>query len=148
MDNGFAVVREDPRIERSVVGEADVGRALLVASGGCTALSLGAWFPQLELTLVDSNAAQLELVRSKISLLRAGLSDQLLRRFNVGDDGPCAATGHDAPQRRGVHMFCTPSDDRLDRALRRAGRAPVASTTVVHVGMDDVDWSFVLTSDI
>ena len=49
----FAVVREDPRIERALVEEHRPRRALLVASGGCTAMALRAWFPDLEVVLVD-----------------------------------------------------------------------------------------------
>ena len=70
---------------RRIVSETGASKLLLVASGGCTALSLAAWFPRLELTLVDPNPAQLQLVGSKIDLLRAERSERLLRRFNVGD---------------------------------------------------------------
>jgi hypothetical protein len=41
----FAFVREDPEIEASLVRRDHSGSALLIASGGCTALSLQALFP-------------------------------------------------------------------------------------------------------
>lgn len=83
----FAVVREDPEIERRVL--VGLGRqpqqVLLVASGGCTALSLQAWFPQTSFTLVDPNPAQLELVRRKVAVLERGLDRAALARFDVGE---------------------------------------------------------------
>lgn len=88
----FAVVREDPAIEREVVDLARAKRVLLVASGGCTAFCLRVWFPRLELTLVDPNPAQLELVRRKI----VALDDPTLhphsprgqRVYGIGQDLP------------------------------------------------------------
>jgi len=80
----FAVVREDPRVERAVVEGAGVRRALLVASGGCTALALARCAPGVELELFDVNPAQLEHVRGKWDAVRAGG----LRALNVGDPDP------------------------------------------------------------
>ncbi len=79
----FAVVREDPRVERAVLARHPASRALLVASGGCTALALQGWQPDLDLTLLDPNPAQLDLVRAKIDALGGPL-----HRFNVEDDAP------------------------------------------------------------
>lgn len=62
--------------------------------------------------------------------------------------GPRAEQGDPSPRDGHVHMFCTPSGDPLDQAVRAAGHAPTASATVLHAGLEDVDWSFVLTSDI
>lgn len=77
----FAVVREDPELEAHVVRTCAVRRALLVASGGCTALSLLAEFPELEVTTFDLNPRQLEQVRDKAVAAAAGE----LTRLNVGD---------------------------------------------------------------
>jgi S-adenosylmethionine-diacylglycerol 3-amino-3-carboxypropyl transferase len=77
----FAVVREDPWIERRLVRELGVRRALLVASGGCTALSLLAEEPSLEVTAFDLNPRQLEHVRDKARAAAAGE----LGRLNVED---------------------------------------------------------------
>lgn len=84
----FAVVREDPAIEAEIVRRLGVRRALLIASGGCTALSLMVWFPSLELTLVDPNAAQLDLVRRKLDLLPPVDAASRRRQFNIGTADP------------------------------------------------------------
>lgn len=90
----FAVVREDPEIEREVVDLARAKRVLLVASGGCTAFCLRVWFPRLELTLVDPNPAQLDLVRRKIVALEDGSLDPRSpsghRAYGIGQDLPDA----------------------------------------------------------
>ena len=67
----FAIVREDPAAELTVVDTLlrTDARVLLVASGGCTALTLGALRPSLRLTLLDANPAQLTLVRQKLAAL-------------------------------------------------------------------------------
>lgn len=77
----FAVVREDPELEAHLIRSQGVRRVLVVASGGCSALSLLADFPQLEVTAFDLNPRQLEQVRDKAVAAAAGL----LARLNVGD---------------------------------------------------------------
>ena len=77
----FAVVREDPELEAHVIRTYGVRRALLVASGGCTALSLLAETPELEVTAFDLNPRQLEQVREKAAAAAAGE----LARLNVGN---------------------------------------------------------------
>ena len=47
----FAVVREDPRIEVEVARAIGAKRALVVASGGCTAFAVAQALPALQLTL-------------------------------------------------------------------------------------------------
>ena len=61
----FAVVREDPGIELMLVGHTQARRALVVCSGGCTALTLAARCPSLEVTAFDISAAQLEHLARK-----------------------------------------------------------------------------------
>ena len=78
----FAVVREDPRVERALIEELRPGRILLIGSGGCTALALRAWFPELDIVLLDPNPAQLAHVERK----RAALASFDPRRFNIGSD--------------------------------------------------------------
>jgi S-adenosylmethionine-diacylglycerol 3-amino-3-carboxypropyl transferase len=80
----FAVVREDPAVEAQLVTSHAARRALLIASGGCTAFALAAEFPSLQLTLVDPNPAQLALVRAKADALATGKERASL--FNIGDD--------------------------------------------------------------
>lgn len=70
--------------------------------------------------------------------------------------GPCAQTQdipgrgrhHDAPQPGCVHMFCTPADDSLARAMHDRGLAPSATATIIHHRMKHWDWRFILTSEI
>lgn len=106
----FAVVREDPEIEKSVCRAAR--SVLLVASGGCTALTLQCARPDLEIALFDLNPAQLDLVRRKIDVLRSRVD--LDRQFNVGADDPAGlnACGNFESLFRGfrrfLHEFVTP----------------------------------------
>lgn len=79
----FAVVREDPTVEASTLSGASP-RVLLVASGGCTALSLQARFPAATFTLVDPNPAQHAHVRAKAEAWQRGDHAAL----NVGTDNP------------------------------------------------------------
>lgn len=78
----FAVVREDPRIEEALVRLTGATHALVVASGGCTALALLEAFAQLEVTAFDLNPLQLQHVLDK----HAARAD--LGLLNVGDSRP------------------------------------------------------------
>lgn len=68
----FAVVREDPTLEIELIQRFGASAALLVASGGCTALELKHRFPTMEIVAFDINAAQLEHVRHKMAAVAAG----------------------------------------------------------------------------
>jgi len=78
----FAVVREDFELEAALVGRLGARAALVVASGGCTALSLGARFGGVEVVGFDINPAQLDHVRAKGAAARRGEGASL----NVGVD--------------------------------------------------------------
>ena len=66
----FAQVREDPLLDSWVVEQIGPGaRALLIASGGCTAALLAGATAAGRLHLVDPNPAQLALARFKLRLL-------------------------------------------------------------------------------
>lgn len=66
----FAVVREDPEVESSLVNRLpQSSEILLIASGGCTALTLSARFPSIVQTLIEPNKSQIELVKRKIHAL-------------------------------------------------------------------------------
>ena len=84
----FAVVREDPMVEAELVRLTKAKNVLLIASGGCTALTLQALFPDLHITLVDFNPAQLERVQEKMSALRDADTATRDRRFNIGTSDP------------------------------------------------------------
>ena len=66
----FAVVREDPQIEMDIVMNFDLDRATLIGSGGCTAFCLKALNPKIEITLIEPNAAQIELINVKVEALK------------------------------------------------------------------------------
>ena len=83
----FAVVREDPMVEAKLVRLTNANNVLLIASGGCTALTLQSLFPDLHVTLVDFNPAQLERVREKIRALRDEPATRY-RKFNIGTSDP------------------------------------------------------------
>lgn len=80
----FAVVREDPDLEAHLIERLRAEAALVVASGGCTALTLAARFRNVETVAFDLSPAQLEQVRSKARAVAAGH----LRALNVDDDDP------------------------------------------------------------
>jgi S-adenosylmethionine-diacylglycerol 3-amino-3-carboxypropyl transferase len=82
----FAVVREDPRLETALIKQRDVRSALVVASGGCTALTIGALHPDVQLTAFDINRFQLEHVAKKHKAAIAGD----LAALNVEDSNPSA----------------------------------------------------------
>ena len=81
----FAVVREDPLVEGEIIQRHDVNSLLLIASGGCTAFSRKSQFPDLRVTLVDQNPAQIDLVRKKMQLLSCENKSTWKATFNVGD---------------------------------------------------------------
>jgi S-adenosylmethionine-diacylglycerol 3-amino-3-carboxypropyl transferase len=70
----FAVVREDPALECRVLAAlpAPAAAALVVASGGCTALSLATRFPALHVAAFDQSARQLDHVRARLAALGRG----------------------------------------------------------------------------
>jgi S-adenosylmethionine-diacylglycerol 3-amino-3-carboxypropyl transferase len=91
----YAVVREDPFIEKELVERHKPSHALLVGSGGCTAFTLATLFPELKLTLMDPNPAQLQLIQRKSQALQRLSMDPGI--VNIGSEDPqglnaCGAT--------------------------------------------------------
>lgn len=82
----YAVVREDPLIEKELVEQFKPARALLVGSGGCTAFTLATLFPDLKLTLMDPNPAQLQLIQRKSQALQRLSMDPGI--VNIGSEDP------------------------------------------------------------
>ena len=62
--------------------------------------------------------------------------------------GEHAEAGYSSPQADHVHMFCYPRGDPLGIELESRGFTNLPTATVIEFGMEDQDWSFVLTSDI
>lgn len=84
----FGVVREDPAPEAELLAASrGPKRALLVASGGCTALSLQALHPDASFVLVDPNPAQLAHVRRKIDALGLPGAERKAA-LGIGGSGP------------------------------------------------------------
>ena len=82
----FAVVREDPLVEASLLWDMPQAKeVLLIASGGCTALSLQSLLPQMKFTLLDVNPSQLELIQKKFSHLHSTKGAQFKSDFNIED---------------------------------------------------------------
>ena len=80
----FAVVREDPNVEHALCRQAKAERVLVVASGGCTALTLVCREPELRVTAFDMAEGQLAHLEDK----RRAVGRGDLRALNVGEDSP------------------------------------------------------------
>ena len=78
----FAVVREDPDVEHALCLHTKAERVLVVASGGCTALTLAHRVPGMRVTAFDFSEGQLAHVEAKRDAVVRGD----LRALNVGDD--------------------------------------------------------------
>jgi S-adenosylmethionine-diacylglycerol 3-amino-3-carboxypropyl transferase len=82
----FAVVREDPELPiraLKTLCEAP-SRALLIVSGGRIALAIASQLPNLQLTLIDKNPEQLDLVKLKFDKIRCQSPDEFKSLFNIG----------------------------------------------------------------
>ena len=84
----FAVVREDPLIEASLVRADQCSQIAIIGSGGCTALTLQVLFPSLRITVVDPNSAQLKLIQKKMRVLHSGDPAQKKSLFNIENPDP------------------------------------------------------------
>lgn len=82
----FAVVREDPALPATLVDRFAARRVLLIGSGGCTGLTLRCLHPDLKITLLDPNPAQLALIERKASALGAPPGSRRRALFNIDDD--------------------------------------------------------------
>ena len=80
----FAVVREDPNVEHALCRRTKAEHVLVVASGGCTALTLVHSDPKLRVTAFDLVEGQLAHLEQK----RRAVANGELRALNVGDDSP------------------------------------------------------------
>jgi S-adenosylmethionine-diacylglycerol 3-amino-3-carboxypropyl transferase len=89
----FAIMREDPQIELDALEKRPCEQALLVASGGCTALTIAALKPAMKLTLIDSNSAQLAHVDKKVAVLSDSSSNRL-KLFGIGVDDPTSLSNN------------------------------------------------------
>ena len=89
----FAVVREDPVIELEVIRKLDGPKKVaLIGSGGCTAFTLRKEFPDLDISILEPNPNQVELIRQKLKILTQEPSDVIFNSFGVGCENVNALT--------------------------------------------------------
>lgn len=62
--------------------------------------------------------------------------------------GPMAEPGEPEPRPGFTHMICAPEGSALHKCLLQKGFSPSASASIVAHRMNDVDWGFILTSEI
>ena len=129
-DIAFSQVREDPLVDERVVERVAQRldrpiRVLMVASGGCTALSLLGLDAIERVVAVDANAAQIRLVELRRQAM-AALSTAEQRRF-------LGADLDDAAERRATYERLRPLLSDGARAHWDA-RAPEIEAGVLHVG--------------
>lgn len=89
----FAVVREDPVLEKRIIEERNISKVLMVASAGCTALSLKNIFPEVNFTLFDLNQRQIDLVKHKIKALEEWDDPTFKEIYNIGVDSRSSLNG-------------------------------------------------------
>jgi S-adenosylmethionine-diacylglycerol 3-amino-3-carboxypropyl transferase len=123
----FAVVREDPAIEVSLLSAGPANaRVLLVGSGGCTALTLAQCAPLASITLLEPNENQIRLIQEKTRALRELRGADREAAFSIGSEDPKSLTSCGNFEslfrslRRFIHEFVA---QREDWDLFFAGRA-------------------------
>ncbi len=79
----FDHVYEDPRLELMLCQKYAAKKVLFIASGGCTALTLKTRLPELQVSVVDTNADQLSLVKEKVALLESRNYDAIKQKFDI-----------------------------------------------------------------
>lgn len=77
----FAVVREDPSIEIELFTKYSIKRPIIIGSGGCTAFALANVFPEMVISLIDPNSAQIKLIKNKIRILKEKNKSKRLREY-------------------------------------------------------------------
>jgi len=132
----FAVVREDSFVERGIIDRIAAERVLVVASGGCTALSLGVERPDIELSAFDFNPAQLGLVRRKLGALREERQEHALWTIGIDDPEGLNACGNFESLFRSLRAFIedliVPRDELLAAFEGRRSLAPTVERIVGH----------------
>jgi S-adenosylmethionine-diacylglycerol 3-amino-3-carboxypropyl transferase len=127
----FAVVREDPLIEQAVAQQVGARRALLVASGGCTAFALAEALPELTVELFDANPHQLRHVEDKAAAIARGD----LAALNVEDPDPRGLNQRGAFERLFGVLRAAMDELVADAVERRAyfdGDAALARRWIAH----------------
>ncbi|CAO4839716.1 MAG: hypothetical protein CNLJKLNK_00869 [Holosporales bacterium] len=117
----FSVVREDPVIEEKIIQKYNYKKILLIGSGGCTAFHLKSIVDNLDITLIDGNPFQLDLIKNKQAALNQKVD---LQKFNVGTSNPLNfnACGNFeslfSMWRKFINEFVATYDDLMDVVLK------------------------------
>lgn len=87
-------MREDPEIEFDILSKIENPReALLIGSGGCTALTLKNRLPETLFTLLEPNGSQVDLIKQKSEALTEDPKNYS-EAFGIGTDNPSSLTGN------------------------------------------------------
>ncbi len=78
------MVREDPEIELELFEKFKIRLPIFVGSGGCTALSIAQAYPNLNMTLIEPNRAQIEHIQRKIKIVTGKNKESLKVHFSIG----------------------------------------------------------------
>lgn len=81
----FSVVREDAAIEIELIERYKIKKPVLIASGGCTAFNISSVYADIDLTLIEPNSHQIELIKKKIKILRTQNKATIENHFGISD---------------------------------------------------------------
>jgi S-adenosylmethionine-diacylglycerol 3-amino-3-carboxypropyl transferase len=86
----FSVVREDSTVEIELIKHYKIKRPILIASGGCSAFNISSVYPDIDLTLIEPNKLQIELIKKKAKVLRTQKKINIEKKFGIRDIGAAA----------------------------------------------------------
>lgn len=90
----FGVVREDPQAELDLISKFSLNSVLLIGSGGCTALSIKAEFPDIHLSVIEPNPAQIKLIKKKIMLIKKNTLKNIIKTISIETSESLIESGH------------------------------------------------------
>jgi len=102
---------------------------------------------RIEPILMQHRGAVSYLSLKGVKDLRLQSNGQILPLLHV-QWGATAQTTMPHPLPGYAHMFCCPETDELAQVLSQHGWEAIATASVIHHGMAESDWQFILTSDI
>lgn len=90
----FGTVREDPQIEIDLISKYSLKSAVLIGSGGCTAFSVKTIFPNIDISLIEPNKAQINLIKKKIRKLKNSNLAESRRTIGTHKKHPLIESGN------------------------------------------------------
>lgn len=90
----FATVREDPQLELDLIQKFNLRSAVLIGSGGCTALSIKAYSPNFRLDLIEPNPAQVRSIQEKIKILSEMKQEDARKIIGANINSPLIEAGN------------------------------------------------------